>query len=518
METRRVAIVGAGVGGLVSAALLAARGIEAIVLEAAPTPGGKLRALETGGASIDAGPTVFTLRDLFEEIFEEAGGSLSAALPMRPAEILARHAWGPDRLDLFADPARSEAAIGDFAGADAAHGYARFRAEAARIHRTLDRSFLRAGRTNPIGLTWRMGLRGFPEMLAIRPYTALWTALGDHFHDPRLRQLFGRYATYCGSSPFRAPATLMLIAHVEAMGVWLIDGGMHALAGALEALGRANGASYRYRAPVTRILIERGRARGVELAGGERIAADAVICNADPAALADGRFGAEAARAAGRVPPRRRSLSAMVWLARAEARGFPLVRHNVMFSPDYPAEFTALHAGRLADRPSVYVCAQDRGDGVPDPSGPERFQIIVNAPPTGDAGGFTPAETDRCRQHMLSTLSSAGLALALEPDATRLLSPTDFERLCPSTGGALYGRASHGWAASFLRPGARTRIPGLYCAGGSTHPGAGVPMAALSARTAVDRLLKDLASTSRFHPAAMPGGMSTPSVTMAATG
>ncbi|RZM32103.1 MAG: CrtD protein, partial [Sphingomonas sp.] len=206
----------------------------------------------------------------------------------------------------------------------------------------------------------------------------------------------------------------------------------------------------------------------------------------------------------------RRSLSAMVWCARGTATGFPLVRHNVFFSQDSRDEFDDLAAGRLARDPSVYVCAQDRGaDDAPPPPGTERFQIIVNAPATGDAPSSSQAETDQCTQSMHATLSRAGLTLDLPAQATVLTTPADFATLFPSTGGALYGQASHGWAASFRRPGSRTRIPGLYCAGGSTHPGAGVPMAALSARLAVDSLLRDHASMARSHPVAMPGGMST---------
>ncbi|MEG3177829.1 phytoene desaturase family protein [Sphingomonas sp. RB3P16] len=503
-------IIGAGIGGLVSAALLAARGVAVTVVEAASTPGGKLREVTAGGVQVDGGPTVFTLRHVFDEIFAACGDSLDAHVTLRPATILARHAWGPDRLDLFADPGESEAAIGAFAGARDAAGYRAFRSEAQQIFATLDRPFLRSPRTNPIGLTWRLGWRGFADLTKIRPYQSLWSALGEHFHDPRLRQLFGRYATYSGSSPLHCPATLMLIAHVEAAGVWLVEGGMHRLARALEALGTAQGVQFRYGAPVREILVERGRAAGVVLASGERLAAQAVVCNADPAALAAGALGAAVRRAVAPTPPRARSLSALVWCANSTTAGFPLVRHNVFFSPDSPAEFRQLDAGRLASDPSVYVCAQDRdARGGGTLSGPERLQIIVNAPPTGDTHSLTQAETEQCTASMQATLRRAGLTLDLAAPATQLTTPSDFARLFPQTGGALYGRASHGWAASFRRPGSRTRIPGLYCAGGSTHPGAGVPMAALSARLAVDCLLTDRASTRLWHPVAMAGGTST---------
>jgi 1-hydroxycarotenoid 3,4-desaturase len=512
-----VVVIGAGVGGLVSAALLAARGRDVTVVEAQAGPGGKLRAIAIDGAPIDAGPTVFTLRPIFDEIFAACGDSLDHHLTLHRATTLARHAWGDARLDLFADPTASEAAIGAFAGAADARGYRAFRLEAKRLFDALDRPFLRGARPDPLTLGWRMGARGFADYCRLRAYTSLWRALGGYFGDPRLQQLFGRYATYCGSSPFACPATLMLIAHAEASGVWLIDGGMHRLAVALEALGRQNGVRFRYAASVRSIAVANGRATGVVLASGEGLAASAVICNADPAAIAAGRFGTAARRAVSPVARPRRSLGAMVWTGHARATGFPLLRHNVLFSRDYPAEFAALAAGRLADAPSVYVCAQDRADGDQAPRDRERVQIIVNAPPIGDGAGFTQGEIATCTRRMLDSVSRAGLSLDLAR-STVLTTPAEFESLCPSTGGALYGPASHGWAASFRRQGSRTRIAGLYCAGGSTHPGAGVPMAALSGRLAVGCLLRDRVSTSVSIPAAMPGGMSTRPAKTALTG
>lgn len=516
--TSHVAIIGAGFGGLVSAALLAARGVRVTVFDKEPTVGGKARRIGVDGAAIDAGPTVFTLRDVFDAIFSECGADLDDCVTVRPAEVIARHAWGAaEHLDLYADPARSEQAIGDFAGAAAAAGYRGFRAESARIHSILDRSFMRAGKVHwPLPLMARIGLWRVGDLIAIRPYESLWKVLGEHFQDPRLRQLFGRYATYCGSSPFATPATLMLIAHVEAQGVWLIEGGMSALAQALQSLAERNGASFRFGSEVAAIDIAHGKARGVTLAGGERMAADAIVANCDPAALAAGCLGASAMKATAPLKPARRSLSAMVWLAHAKTSGFPLLPHNVFFSPDYPREFAEIAAGRPPTDPSVYVCAQDRSFGAA-PDGRERLQIIVNAPANGDSHTYTDKERELCTQAMKRSLARCGLELE-EPSPHRLLTPNEFAAFLPSTGGAIYGRASHGWAASFLRQGTRTRIPGLYCAGGSTHPGAGVPMAALSGRQAAQAIWQDLSSMRRSHPVAMPGGTSMRSATTAGMG
>lgn len=512
-----VIIIGAGIGGLVSALMLATRGLAVTVVEAQSGPGGKIRQLPVADALVDAGPTVFTMRSVFDSIFAAASTRTEDHVTLHKAEVLARHAWAPDqRLDLFADQERSCAAIGDFAGAKAAAGFRSFSAEAKRIFDILDRPFLRDSKTYPPGLMWRIGLHRIGALIAIRPYESLWKVLGEHFDDPRLRQLFGRYTTYCGSSPFLTPATLMLIADVEAQGVWAIDGGISALALALERLVRAKGVRFRYGQSVARIDVRNRQVSGIQLASGERMEASRIIFNGDPAALAAGLLGPDAVRATRKVPPKARSLSALVWLARAKTSGFDLAHHNVFFSRDYPAEFDAIGKGHVPADPTAYVCALDRGAGA-SPDGPERLQVIVNALANGDSRPLSEQEKAQWTRAMLDRLSACGLELE-EPLPHHLVTPADFSALFPATGGALYGRASHGWAASFLRPGSRTAIHGLYLAGGATHPGAGVPMAALSGRLASEALLSDRSSTRWYHHRAIAGGMSMPSATTPATG
>ncbi len=511
-------IVGAGIGGLVSAVLLASRGMAVTVLEKEAAAGGKVRKLDVHGAMVDAGPTVFTMRGVIDEIFAGAGATTEDYIKLHTADRIARHAWDAEtRLDLFADHARSVQAIGEFAGEKAAAGFESFSKEARRIFDILDRPFLQDSKTYPPGLMWRIGLWRINALIAIRPYESLWKVLKEHFDDPRLLQLFGRYTTYCGSSPFQTPATLMLIAHVESQGVWAIEGGISALAGGLERLAREKGVVFRYGACVSRIDVQNKAVAGVELASGEYLAADKVIFNGDPAALASGLLGASAIRATPKMPVKARSLSALVWLANAKTSGFELDHHNVFFSDDYEAEFRNIKAGRPPANPTAYVCALDRGQSAAPANQPERLQIIVNAPANGDTEQYASRERYRCTTDMLARLRACGLELE-QPLPHRLVTPTDFATLFPATGGALYGRASHGWAASFLRPGSRTSIRGLYCAGGATHPGAGVPMAALSGRLATQALLSDHISTPWFHRKAIAGGMSTRSAMMGASG
>ena len=513
----RVVVIGAGIGGLAAAVDVAGQGHEVTVLERADAPGGKMRELPVGGRAIDGGPTVLTMRWLFDELFEAAGARLADYLDLQHADVLARHAW-PDgsTLDLYADLDRSADAIGDFAGAAEARSFLRFHAEARHIHDVLREPFLCGQRPTPLSLTWRIGLHRLPDLFAIRPFETLWRALTRHFRDPRLRQLYGRYATYCGSSPYAAPATLMLVAHVEQAGVWFVRGGMHRVAQALADLARARGVVIRYGADVRSIRVAHGRAAGVVLADGEHVDGAHVVCNADPAALRAGRFGSAAATAVGAGRRAERSLSAITWAIDATTDGFPLHRHNVFFSSDYAAEFDAIVTRRrLPDEPTVYVCAQDRGDETRTP-GAERLLCLVNAPATGD-GAMDAEEIERCETRTFRHLERLGLTIARTSLNTRRSTPAEFERLFPATGGALYGPASHGWQASFQRPAARTRLPGLVLAGGSTHPGPGVPMAALSGRLAAATVTSNRASTSRSRPAAMPGGISTHSATTGAS-
>lgn len=515
MATRRVIVIGAGIGGLAAALALAVRGHAVTVLERAPAPGGKMRIVSIAGRAIDSGPTVFTMRWVLDELFAEAGLALDHYLALSPLSVLARHAWvDGSTLDLHADRSASEDAIGRFAGAAEAKGYRDFVGRAAAIYRTLEKSFMSAELPSPIGLARRVGMRGLPGLMRVSPFATLWGELGKHFVDPRLRQLFGRYATYCGASPFAAPATLMLIAHVEQEGVWAVNGGMHAVATAVAGAAERAGVRFHYDTEVTEILQQSGRAAGVRLASGEQLPADAVVANVDHAALRTGLFGPKAAEAAAGPPPPR-SLSAVTWSIVAQPSGLEPLMHNVFFSDDYRSEFASIFdEARLPARPTVYLCAQDRRDpGGPTPDGPERFLCLINAPATGDTSRVPQAEIDRCAKQTFEVMARAGLTLAYESENCVTTTPQDFARMFPGTGGALYGRALHGWAASFQRPGARTRLPGLFLAGGSVHPGPGVPMAAMSGRlaaaAAASYLTQGSASTRRSVPAAISGGTST---------
>ena len=480
-------VIGAGMGGLAAAIDLARAGCAVTVLERAAHPGGKVRAVDVAGRAVDTGPTVFTMRWLFEDLFRDAGAALGERLGLEPLDVLARHGWvDGGRLDLHADLDRSVAAISEFAGAGQGEAYRRFAKRSRTMFETLDHSFMRREKPGPVALPLSLGLAGLPRLAATKPFTSLWRELGRCFADPRLRQLFGRYATYCGSSPWAAPATLMLIAHAERAGVWTVDGGMPRLAEALAALAAEHGVEVRLGEGAARIEAPGGRAAAVVTDAGERLASDAVVFNGDVAALGAGLLGDEVRRAVAPRPDDPRSLSAITWSVVGTARGFPLHHHTVLFGTDYRDEFEALFGrGEVTDEPTVYLCAQDRKNGAP-PESPERLLLLVNAPPRTLAA----ADIDAVEARTFDFLARHGLRI--DTDAAVRTTPADWAERFPGSDGAIYGWPTHGWRGTFKRSGARGAVRGLYFAGGTVHPGPGIPMAAQSGRIAARAVLADL--------------------------
>jgi 1-hydroxycarotenoid 3,4-desaturase len=507
----RIVIIGAGIAGLAAALRLSGfardTGREVVVLERHATAGGKMRTLPSDAGPVDAGPTVLTMRSVFDALFADAGARLEDHVTLIPQDILARH-WWPDgsSLDLHASAEANTAAIHAFAGPKAAREFQAFCKRAAQLYTAFDAPMMQAAEPSLSSLSAYV-MRNPSLIPAMAPQSTLADMLARQFSDPRLAQLFGRYATYVGGSPYRSPAILALIWQAEAAGVWCAKGGMHQLAKAIADLATARGVQFQYGAHVARIETAQGHVSAVHLAGGQVIPAATVVFNGDPRALSTGALGPDMTEVAPATRSTARSLSARVWSFAATPSGPDLAHHNVFFCADPRAEFAALEKGEAPQDPTLYICAEDRGQGTPPPV-IERFEIIANAPPvTGPTS--TLEDFTVCQTQTFQSLARFGLTFDRHPGPEALTTPQGFNRLFPASTGSLYGQSPHGMMAAFQRPTARTQIRGLYLAGGGTHPGAGVPMATISARHAAAAILSDLSSTSKSRQTATHGGMST---------
>ncbi|WYK17367.1 1-hydroxycarotenoid 3,4-desaturase CrtD [Roseovarius sp. W115] len=504
--SRRVAVIGAGIGGLAAAARLAHAGLDVTVFERHSHAGGKLRTLPSPAGPVDTGPTVLTMRPVFEELFASMGERLEDHVTLIRQPLVARHFW-PDgsQLDLFDSEDASAQAIADFAGAKAQTQFRRFCARARELFDGFDGPMMQAATPSLPKLATHvlMHPRLIPKMA---PHKTLAGLLDSSFDDARLAQLFGRYATYVGGSPYQSPALLSLIWQAEAAGVWVAKGGMHQLALALMNLAKARGAEFCFDAHVEHIETQKGAVRSIQLRDKSVVTADCVLFNGDPKALTTGALGSDVAHVAPQTKHAQRSLSAEVWAFAATPQGLDLAHHNVFFRAEPKPEFEALLRGERVADPTLYVCAQDRGLPEARPE-LERFEIIANAPPMG--GWPAQEEFTRCQTRTFRTLDRFGLNFSPTPGRAALTTPSGFDRLFPASDGSLYGQSPHGTMAAFQRPTARTPVAGLYLVGGGTHPGAGVPMATLSARHAAAAILSDRISTSPSRPMATRGGIST---------
>ncbi|HMQ29511.1 MAG TPA: phytoene desaturase family protein [Chloroflexaceae bacterium] len=486
----RVIVVGAGLGGLAAAIRLAAAGHPVTVLEKNERVGGKLNLVAAQGYTFDTGPSLLTMPWVIEELFAAAGRSMGDYLQLDQVEPTCRYNW-PDGT-VFNAWQRLPQLVQEVERLSPADvpGLFRFLAHTARIYDAVADSFLLKPFDGLAELITPRLLRDGPRIDAMRSVDA---AVRSFFRSPHLRQLFNRYATYNGSSPYSSPATFNVIAYIElAEGGWYVRGGMYRLAAALERLCAELGVELRLNSPVAQVLHAGGAARGVRLASGEELPAAQVVVNADPryayGALIPGQ--AAAARRLARLEP---SCSGFVLFLGVDRVYEGLAHHNIFFGGDYRAEFAAIfEKGVPAADPTVYVAATSLSDPAHAPPGHMNLFALVNAPALGPRVCWE-REAAAYGDMVIARLERMGL-----PDLGRHIvyrhawTPADLETRYNAAGGAIYGLASNNPFSAFMRPPLRAReLRGLYFVGGGTHPGGGIPLVLLSGRAVAERVVAD---------------------------
>ena len=486
VKGKRVAVVGGGLGGLAIAVRLAARGAQVTVCEQGDTFGGKMNTLVADGFRFDTGPSLITMPWVFAETFSAAGARLEDYLELMPVQPLADYHFADGtRFRYTASMPEWLETVRRLEPRDV-DGFWRFMALGARILELSQATFFRS---TPWARPDAAALRVLRRMPVRHAWGNYHKAVAAHFRSPYLQQLFDRYPTYVGSSPYASPATLIVIPYIEhAFGGWYVRGGLYRIIDGLLHLASTLGVELRTRARAERIEQAGGSVQRIVLADGRDLPCDIVIMNGDPSAVPDLLGDRSSA-----LPPQDRSLSGFVMLLGLRRRLTGMPHHAVYFSSDYPREFGDLFdRARFAEEPTVYVNTPSASDRsvVPDGEGDTVF-IMANAPARGSAWDETM--TAAAERRVFERLTQGGFPnVANEVVTKEVWTPERFESRYAAPGGAIYGTHSHGWRRAFLRPPNRDpKVRGLYYVGGSTHPGGGTPTVLMSARITADLIEAD---------------------------
>ncbi|MFK8022820.1 MAG: phytoene desaturase family protein [Ilumatobacter sp.] len=479
-----VAIVGGGIGGLATAIRLRAAGHRVTLLERNAVVGGKLALFERDGYSFDIGPSLVTLPHVFDEVFRLAGTSLDEQVDLVRLDPQFRYAWRDgSTLEIPDTPEATEAAIDHFSPGAGAQ-WRDFDQNGRTIWDIAERSFFAGPMSDPRSLLKRM--ESPRDLLGIDAMRTLRSAARNTFDDDRLRQWACRYATYSGSSPDRAPATLACIPHIESrFGCWYPMGGLRAIRDAFERVAIDAGVEIRTSTEVESIVSTPDRVTAVRLTDGSYVNASIVVSNADARHLYTDLLPDHAALR--KVQRAERSTSGFVLCIGVRGKTDGIRHHNVWFSGDARHEFREIDAGRLADDPTIYGCVSSVTDSTQAPDGDENWFLLVNTPPDVDVDPLAS------RDLVLERLAGHGVDLRRRVRFCASMTPRDIELNYRAPGGAIYGTSSNGKLAAFARPANRGAKAGLYLVGGSSHPGGGLPLVTMSARIVADMVAADRA-------------------------
>lgn len=480
---RKAIIIGAGIAGLASAVRWARRGFEVDVFEQVSGPGGKLTEFSLGDYRFDFGPSLFTMPQYVLELFEEAGKRSQDYFDYLKLEEACRYFF-PDGTEFIAPTDEAmfiEAAQNTFGvNGDKISKYFEYN---KKIFEEAGQIFL----TEPIYKLkpWLSAkvLKFMTQSYTMELFRSMHAANSAMLEHPRLVQLFDRYATYNGSTPYKAPAILNSISVLEHLyGTYFPKGGMSRIARSLYELACDEGVTFHFNTPVKEIVVENKQALGVLTALGP-FEADEIICNMDVYFAYDRLLPEE--KLPGRVAKAEKSSSAMIFYWGIGKKDENLGLHNIFFTEDYKSEFDHLFDKKAVYHdPTIYVNITSVYEPKDAPSHGSNWFVMINAP--ADTGQDWAQNVDAIRKDVIGKLSSQlGWNVGDYIEEERVVHPKDIERLTYSHKGALYGTSSNSKMAAFLRhPNINPKIKSLYFVGGSVHPGGGIPLCLLSAKIA----------------------------------
>ncbi len=490
--SKSVIVIGGGIGGLTTAIRLQHAGYNVTILEKNPKVGGKMYEIEDSGFRWDTGPSVITMRHVFEDLFASVGKNLSDYLTLLPVDPLTRYFY-PDGTIFNASRDLSTMAneIAKINERDV-EGFLKYLAYAAQIHRITGPVFIYDKPPTPASFA-RVPVQ---DWLKADPFRNMHGAIKGFVKSDKMRQLLGRFATYVGGSPYLAPATLNVIAHVELTGgVWYPQNGIYSIASALEKLASELGVVIKTHCGADQINITNGKVSGVICENGQVHQADAVVSNVDVTTTAKHLLPSDAisAQKQKNLESFDPSCSGFVMMLGIEGEYPELAHHNIFFSSDYEREFQQIFVDEvMPDDPTIYLCITSKTDAQHAPDGHENWFILVNAPALSDKFDWE-AQQQNYRDKILRILAEKyNLDIRDKIRVEKHMTPADLQNMSGGWRGALYGPSPNNRFAAFKRPHNRSKdTDGLYYVGGTTHPGGGVPMVMLSGKVTADMIVED---------------------------
>lgn len=487
MPAKQAIIIGAGIAGIASAIRLAVKGYKVDVYEANSYPGGKLTEFEQQGYRFDAGPSLFTMPQYVDELFTLAGKHPRDYFNYQKLDTLCNYFYEDGtRLSTYSDtePTAQEIAKNTGIAAATVLKHAKKSSDIYNItnHVFLERSLHRL----KTYLRWDtvLSILRLPQIDAGR---SVHKANKSFFNDERVVQLFDRYATYNGSNPYLAPATLNVIPHLELhFGAYFPDGGMYSITTALVKLAEDLGVVFHYNSPVQQIIIEGNVAKSVRINNAE-IDADIIVSNMDVWFTYHKLLSDKPKLHPKKILSQQRSSSALIFYWGINRQFAQLDLHNIFFSANYSAEFNHIWQQKdVYTDPTIYLNISSKYKPGDVPAGHENWFVMINVP--ANEGQDWDTLINHARANIITKLSRLlGEDIAALIQCESILDPRSIESRTSSYQGSLYGTSSNSRFAAFLRHANKSsKINNLYFCGGSVHPGGGIPLCLLSAKIVGD--------------------------------
>jgi phytoene desaturase len=484
-----VAVIGAGMGGMATAARLAKAGHSVTVYEASDRHGGKCRTEWIGNYAFDTGPSLLTLPAVYRDFFQRTGEVMGRVLELVPVNPSFDYRFADGKSVKFGNLSRKEtlAAITESLGEAVGQEWDRIMQTAEAMWDVSREPFIESELRSVASLLKR------PTLLRDLRKIAPWKTLrGLKINDPHLRNILDRYATYSGSDPRVAPAVLASIAFVEeAFGAWHIKGGVGKLADAVYQRCLDRGVIFEFNSPVSAINHDGKRVTGLVLNDGATINFDIIVANADASLVYNKLISGKVSKLKrtrknlAKADPSLAGFSLLLGL-RPSNKPSGLSHHNILFPQDYDQEFEDIFNRKIpVSDPTIYICAPNDETMVKYP-GHEAWFVLVNAPRHGVNGldGFDWSDKDANHSYamkIIDSIEARGISIRDRLEVLEIRTPSDLERTVMAPGGSIYGTSSNGARSAFLRAKNRSPLKGLYCVGGSAHPGGGLPLVGLSA-------------------------------------